>query len=142
MHKFALRAGTQIATLRRTEQGLNGNRLTKKRGQMYKNHCASGEVPYISRLLILKGTPIAIIAAVFDLLAGSYLILLSVRSRIPAIAFHFPTRNQNLYFTNTLSLVQKECLPVFVSVKTSPQFSLASVDSLSIAGSNVQSRER
>ena len=97
MHKFALRAGTQIATLRRTEQGLNGNRLTKKRGQMYKNHCASGEVyvPYISRLLILKETPIAIIAAVFHLLAGSYLILLSVRSRIPAIAFHFPTRNRN-----------------------------------------------
>ena len=95
---------------------------------MYKNPCASRDVPCTCRL-VLKNTPTAIIATVFHLLAGSYLILLSVRSRIPAIALRFRTRNQNLYFTNTISLVQKECLPVFVSVKISPHFSLFSVDS-------------
>ena len=140
-HKFALRPRTQIATLRRAEQDLNGNRLTKKRGQMYKNPCASRDVPYTCRL-VLKNTPTAIIATVFHLLAGSYLILLSARSRIPAIVLRFPIRNQNLYFTNTLSLVQKECTRVCFGKDLSAFFIVLSWQSVSIARSNVQSRER
>lgn len=100
----------------------------KKRRKMYKKEplCIWRPALHLSAST-QTNIPIAIIAEVFHLLAGSYLILLSVRSRIPAIALRFPIRNQNLYFTNILPLVQKECLLVFVSVKISPHFSLSAV---------------
>lgn len=101
----------------------------KKRRKMYKKEplCIWRPALHLSAST-QTNIPIAIIAGVFHLLAGSYLILLSVRSRIPAIALRFQG-NQNLYFTNILSLVQKECPLVFVSEKISPHFSLSSVDS-------------
>lgn len=79
--------------------------LRKGQGRCKTTLCAFGDDPCTCRL-VLKQTPITNIATVFHLLAGSYLILLSVRSRIPAIVLSFPTRNPNLYFTKTLSVVQ------------------------------------